>query len=212
MDSHRKFLSVVALIALPLLAGCATANNTQAGAALGGGLGALTGAVIGSQTGHAGGGALIGAATGALAGGLVGNAEDARDERDAAIAHAQYVQATNQATARALTNYDLVMMTQNSVSDDVIITAIHSRGGRFDLSPAAIIQLKQSGVSDRVILSMQSAGPTSYVPGAPAVIAPPVTEVVVVEPRPTFGMGVVVGPRRYWGPHYHRHWSHRHGW
>jgi hypothetical protein len=204
MDSRLCTLATLCGAAMTLC-GCAAGPNTTAGTAIGTGIGALTGAVIGSQTGHAGGGALIGAATGALAGGLVGNAEDARDERDAAIAHAHAVEAANYQAAQAMTNYDLVMMTQSGVSDDVIISAVNSRGGRFDLSPTALVQLKQSGVSDRVILSVQRAGaspPPSYVPAA--YVPPPVTEVVVVRPRPVVGVGVVVGPRRHW----HRHHCH----
>ena len=86
----RNQNSLVAAILGLALAGCQNMNNTQSGALLGTGLGATTGAIIGNASGHAGGGALIGAAAGALAGGLVGNAEDAREERDVAVAHAQY--------------------------------------------------------------------------------------------------------------------------
>src|SRR5204863_6467413 len=83
------------------LSGCAHMNNTQSGALAGTGLGAFTGAIIGSASGHPGAGAAIGAATGMVAGGLVGNAEDAREDRDAAVAHAQYQSARSEAMARA---------------------------------------------------------------------------------------------------------------
>jgi outer membrane protein with glycine zipper len=197
-------LSISGLLALT--SGCAAGRNTTAGTAIGTGLGALTGAAIGNQTGHAGGGALIGAATGALAGGLIGNAEDARDERDAAIAQSRYERAVQQANAQAMNNSDLVLMTQSGVSDDVIITAVNTRGGHFDLSPGAIVQLKNSGVSDRVILAVQSARtavPPLILPGSPTYL--PAPEVIVVPARPTIGFGVMVGPRHYWGPHRHRH-------
>src|SRR6516162_1794426 len=108
----------VLLAALGLaLAGCQNMNNTQTGAAVGGGLGALTGAVIGEASGHAGGGALIGAAAGALAGGLVGNAEDKREERDAAVAQAEYEHAQTQALAQAVTISDVVTMAHSGVGD-----------------------------------------------------------------------------------------------
>src|SRR5262249_24091675 len=99
MNASRKaiFASALALT----LAGCANMNNTQSGALLGTGLGATAGAIVGSASGHAGGGALIGAAAGAVTGGLVGNAEDAREERDAAVAHAQYANARSQVLAQA---------------------------------------------------------------------------------------------------------------
>src|SRR5262245_64970259 len=102
------------------VAGCQNMNNTQSGALLGTGLGATTGAIIGSESGHAGGGALIGAAAGALAGGLAGNAVDAREERDAAIAQAQYHQAQAQAAQQAMTTADVADMVHAGLSDDVI--------------------------------------------------------------------------------------------
>lgn len=195
-------LSVIGTISL--LCGCAsTGHNTVAGAAVGTGIGALSGTIIGSQTGHAGNGMAIGAATGALAGGLIGNAEDARDERDAAIA-----QASNEQIAQmALTNSDLLLMTQSGVGDDVIVEAVLTRGGRFDLSPLGIVHLKNSGVSDRVILAIQKAqsqAPSIVVAGSGTHVVPAVTEVVVVPARPMVGVGVVLGPRPYWGPAHHR--------
>ena len=39
---------------------------------------------------------------------LVGNAEDAKEEKDAAVAHAQYEQARTQAIANAVTEADVV--------------------------------------------------------------------------------------------------------
>jgi hypothetical protein len=196
---------------LILLSGCASGPHTTAGTAIGTGLGAVTGALIGSQGGDAASGAMIGAATGALAGGLVGNAEDARDERDAAVSQLHYERAAQH--ARALTNADLVMMAQNGVGDDVIINAINTRGGRFDLSPAAIIQLKNQGLSDRVLLSVQSAGsatPPVFVPAGPPVLVPPPVTQVVVAPRPAIGFGFMVGHHHH-GYHHHGR-RHRHRW
>src|SRR5690348_3114303 len=105
------------------LAGCANMNNTQSGAVGGTALGAVAGAIVGEATGHPGAGALIGAATGATAGALVGNAEDKREERDAAVAHAQYESARNQAIARAVTEADVVTMTRSHVGEAVIINS-----------------------------------------------------------------------------------------
>ena len=208
MQRHLFALTICGLVSL--LSGCAAGYNTTGGTVLGAGLGALTGAVIGDHTGHAGGGALIGAATGAVAGGLLGNAEDAREERDVAVAQAHYERASQQAHERAMKNADLVLMTQNGISDDVIISSVNNRGGLFDLSPAAIIQLKNSGISDRVILAVQSAGAPPP-PGMMQANGPyppvPMTEVVVV-PRPVASFGVMVGPGRpHYGPH-PRHWHH----
>src|SRR5262245_8960439 len=172
MVAFRQF-GVVAVAVL--MAGCQNMNNTQSGALVGSGLGAATGAIIGEASGHAGGGALIGAAAGALAGGLAGNAADAREERDAAVAHAQYAQAHSQAIAQAVTDADVVTMTRSGVGDDVIINSIRTRGCRWNSAPENVIALKQQGVSDRVIEAMQNSGLHMPAPAAPppVVYAPP---------------------------------------
>jgi outer membrane lipoprotein SlyB len=182
-------------------------NDTATGAVVGGGLGAVTGALIGGRD-HRGGGALIGAGVGALTGGLVGNAVDQADRRAAATGTAVVAQANAQVAAMAVTNFDLVEMTRAGVGDDVIISTIRSRGGRFDLSPGGLIALKQSGVSDRVVMAAQSAGPSAsaYVaPAAPAIIAPP--PAVYVQPAPVIYFHSGWG----WGHHHHHHgWRHGH--
>jgi uncharacterized protein YcfJ len=201
----------VAVCLLAGTCGCRQFGNTEAGALVGTGLGATTGAIIGSGSGRPGAGALIGAATGAVAGGLVGNAADAREERDAAVAQAQYAQAQAHAAQQALTTSDVVSMSQSGVSDDVIVNAVQTRGCRFSGDPQSIIHLKQAGVSDRVIQAMQSSGvhvphpvPTAAPPVVytPAPVYAPPPPVVIVGPRPY----PYYGPRRYWGPPpYHRH-------
>ena len=191
----RRWIQSLALAPLPLLlAGCYAPNHTAAGMGNGAGIGALAGVIIGHQSGHTGTGALIGAATGAFAGGLIGNAEDAREERDAALYHAQLVEQNR----NMMTNYDLVRMTQSGISDDVIIGTMHSRGGRFDLSPDAMISLKSSGVSDRVLLAVQQNGAAP----PPPIVDPPH---MVVVPPPPVGVGVVVAPRPI-HVHPRRHW------
>lgn len=198
-----------AILSLTAICGCRQFGHTEAGALAGTGLGAVTGAVIGAGSGHAAGGALIGAATGAVAGGLVGNAVDAQEERDAAVAQAHYAQAQAAVAQHALSSGDVIAMTQNGVSDDVIVGSLRSRGCRFSGDPQSIIQLKQAGVSDRVIQAMQSNGAAVAVPAPGAVVytpgytAPP--PVVIVGPRPP--PAYYWGPRgRYWGPPgpYHR--------
>ncbi|MBS0261692.1 MAG: hypothetical protein JSS02_07005 [Planctomycetes bacterium] len=185
------------------LAGCANMNNTQSGALAGTGLGAVTGAIIGEATGHPGAGAAIGAATGAVAGSLVGNAEDQKEEREVAVAHAQYETARQEAIARAITESEVVRMTQHHVGDEVIINAIRTRGCLWDSTPDALIRLKQQGVSDRVIQAMQTTGVHVSTAG-------PVPPPVYYAPPPPAGV-VVVGPG-YYGPRYgyrrpyYRHW------
>jgi uncharacterized protein YcfJ len=87
MRHKSLFLSMLAIAAMLVAAGCETATPTQRGAAVGAGLGAIGGAIIGNQVhGQSGEGALIGAAAGGLAGALIG---DAKSQQDARAATAQ---------------------------------------------------------------------------------------------------------------------------
>ena len=137
------------------LTGCRNLNHTQRKALLGSGLGAAAGAIIGHQTGNRDKGALIGALAGGVGGGLLGNAQDKRVERDAALDHAYNQEQARRANQKAVTNSDIVDLTRNGVSDQIIISTIKDRGGRFDTSPGAIVYLKDSFVSDTVIQTMQ---------------------------------------------------------
>ncbi len=205
MTNSRNAILLAALGLI--LSGCRNMNNTESGTLVGTGLGATAGALIGNVSGHAGGGALIGAAAGALTGALAGNAEDAREERDEAVAHAQYANARSHALAEAVTASDVITMSRSGVGDDVIVNSIRTRGCRWNSSPDNVIALKQYGVSDRVIETMQNTGlrPVVAVPRA-GVYGPAPPPVVVVEPG-------YYGPRPYWGPRpyyygrpYYRRW------
>jgi uncharacterized protein YcfJ len=173
-------------------------NDTASGTVLGGALGAVSGAIIGGHKDR-GEGALIGAGVGALTGNLLGRSKDRADERQAAYGTAVAAQATQQAAAMAVTNYDLVSMTRAGVSEDVMISTMRSRGARLDMSPQGLISLKQSGVSDRVLLAAQDLNQRpAYVYGS----APVVTRVV---PAPSTVI-VTPAPRWHWHhPHYHHH-------
>ena len=177
-------------------------NDTVQGTVVGGGLGAITGAVIGGRK-QRGEGALIGAGVGALAGGLLGRSADVADQRQAAAGAAVTAQANAQVAALAVTNYDLVEMTRAGLSEDLIISTMQSRGGRFDMSPAGLISLKQNGVSDRVVIAAQSSGAPRYAPPAPAVSQPPV---MYVQPAPVIRFYGGHG----WGRHHHYHGYHGH--
>lgn len=177
-------------------------NDTAEGTVLGGGLGALAGAIIGSSNGQSPEGALIGAGVGAITGNLLGRSQDAADRQQAAVGYNVAQQANARAAAQAVTNYDLIQMTAAGLDESVIAGAIDSRGGRFDLSPSGLIQLKQNGVSDRVVRRAQQAT------GLPSAIAPAQPATVVVErpvyyyPRPASRVHVHYG---FGGPRYGRH-------
>ncbi len=185
---YRQLITA-ALLASGLCAGCHPQNHAEKNALVGSTAGALLGGVIGHQSGNTGDGAILGALAGGLTGAVLGNAQD---ERDAAIAQAAYAESAN-----AVTNFDLIRMTQSGVADDVIINTVKARGGRIDLSPDAVIELKANGVSDRVVVEIQKAA--QPVSAAEYVVAsPPGPGVVVVHP---VTVGVGVGPY-----HHHRHW------
>jgi len=216
---RSSFIPCLSCALVLFVAGCRTTSHAQDGALLGAGLGTAAGAIIGHQSGHTQGGALLGALTGAVVGGIAGDAEDARDERDAAIAHSQYQQeeAAYRASKVAVNNLDLIDMADAGLSDQVILNAIQTRGGQLDLSPSAIIELKQHRVSDAVILSLQQSNrgyasprPNPYAYSSTTVITPAPT--VYIAPRPAIGISIGARPYyRYHGHHgpYHRHYGPR---
>jgi hypothetical protein len=185
-------------------------NDTASGTFLGGVMGAITGAVIGGRK-HGGQDALIGAGVGAITGNLVGRSKDRADEQRAAAGAAAVGQMNAQAAATAVTNYDLLQMAHAGISDDVIISTMRSRGARVDLSPQALIALRQQGVSDRIVIAAQQMGNgQGYVAGAPpygtTVVSeiPPPPAVIVERPYPYWYY-----PRPYYGcygrGYYHPH-------
>jgi hypothetical protein len=150
-ENAARFSGSALLVALVLTCGCASMNNTEAGALGGGAIGAGTGALVGNAVGHTGGGALIGAGVGALSGGLIGHAiDDSEKKQDAKLAAATAVPPRG-----PLGLTDVVSMAQQHISDDVIINQIRATGSVYSLSAGDIIWLKQNGVSDEVVREMQ---------------------------------------------------------
>jgi hypothetical protein len=180
-----KTFRLLGAAALPLVlsCGCSSMSNTDQGILGGGAVGAGTGAIIGHAAGNTGAGALIGAGVGALTGGLIGHAEDKREQKEAiAAAQAQQIGLT-----------DIVQMTQQHISDQVIISQIHSSHSVYQLSAQDTIWLKQNGVSDVVITEMMATArcyPRRVYTAAPVYGEP----VYVVEPPPPpVAVGVGVG-------------------
>jgi hypothetical protein len=198
MQDIIRVLSISLLLAFGLT-GCSSMNHTQRSSLAGSALGTTAGAVIGHQSGHGPAGAAIGAVAGGVTGALTGSAQD---ERDAAVMRAEYAESQLDSQT-GMTNDDLIRMRRGGLSDDAIISAVRSRGGRFDLSPDALITLKQSDVSDRVIREIQSGGAsgseTTYLADSSSRSA----HIVVVprlltgyRVRPAVRRPVVVRPRR----------------
>jgi hypothetical protein len=80
--------------------------------------------------------------------------------------------------AEGLTNVDVIKMVKATLGEDVILRAIESASQRhFDLSTDGLIQLKVAGVTDRIILVMQSDG--KILP-----VAPPAPVSAPIPPKP----------------------------
>jgi hypothetical protein len=161
----RRLLGV-ALLSSTALCGCAGMSNTDKGVLGGGAVGTGAGAAIGSLTGHTGAGAVIGGLTGAVTGGLIGNAADEKEHKEAAARWA--------AAHPPLGLQDVATMTQQGVSDDVIISQIQSTGTVYTLTADQIVWLKQSGVHDCVIRAMQMTAnyPRRVYTAAPVYVVP----------------------------------------
>lgn len=65
------------------------------------------------------------------------------------------------ATAGALTNKDIVAMSTAGLGDDVLLAKIATSSTSFDTSPETLIQLKKSGLSDRLLAAMAKGGSTT---------------------------------------------------
>jgi outer membrane lipoprotein SlyB len=183
-----------------LLTGCqnpdGTTNNAATGALAGGAVGALTGAAIGGR--HGGQDALMGTAAGVLAGGLIGLIMD-NEQKDRLKAQAPQTYA-HVDLGQPLSVPDVKALAKAGITEDVIISQIANSHTVYHLSSADIIDLRDSGVTDKVINfmintpSMVAATP----PPAPAVaVAPPgaPVETVAVAPGPDY---VWVGGEYVW--------------
>ncbi len=145
---------VVTLTLAAAVVGCET--KAQTGAAAGAGGGALLGGVIGHQSGHAAGGAVIGGLLGAGGGYLAGNQMDKNDrkkekERDRALESRP-----SSSAVAAVTKQDVINWSARNTSDDVIISRLRQSGSTFYLTAADEKELRDNGVSPRVIDAMRA--------------------------------------------------------
>jgi hypothetical protein len=177
-------------------------DRTATGALVGAGAGATAGALI-AGNGHGAEGALIGGGIGAVTGGLIGHS---LDEEERARLRAQSPQTYARVDqGQPLGISDIKALSQAGINDDVIISQIRNTHTTYHLSPADIIDLHNSGVSQRVIdfmintPSLAGAAPAPPPPMSSTVVAvappaPPV-ETVYVAPGPAY---VWVGGNWIW--------------
>ncbi len=180
------YLFATAMLGLSL-SGCMNPQGQPDYTASGALAGAATGAVIGSTARHSGAGSLVGAAVGAVAGGAIGHGMDQTQQvRNAQIAQAQQQTQPTQ----PLSLDDIKSLSRSKVSDDLIISQIRNSRTIYHLSTAHIIDLKRSGVSDRVIdfmINTPSMLQSATVTTAPATPPPaPLVEPMVVAPAPDY--------------------------
>jgi len=165
---------------LILASGCSTMNNTEAGAVGGGVIGAATGALVGAAATRNPFGALIGAGIGAAAGAgtgaAIGHAEDKAEQRSVQNYEKARADAIYAAQHPPVSLEEIANLTRQRLSDEIIMAHIQNSGSTYILYTEQITYLKQQGVSDRVILFMQSRPP------------------VVMPPSRVYGPGPVVAP------------------
>ncbi len=191
MKKQTMVLTIASLAVV--LTGCVnpdgSQNNTGSGALIGGVFGALTGAAIGGR-GHGGQDALIGMATGALAGGLIGNSADREQEARLKAEAPQTYARVDQGQPLSIT--DVKALAKAGISEDVIISQIKASRTVYHLSAPDIIDLRDSGVTDKIVNYMiDTAAVDASVPAASTVVVqqapPPVpVETVVVAPTPGY--------------------------
>jgi len=229
-------LTLALAVSAVVLTGCqnpdGTQNNTGSGALIGGAMGAITGAAIGGPR-HGGEGALIGAAAGLIAGGLIGNSMD--QEQQARLrqqAPQTYVRVDQ---GQPLGVADVRALARAGINDDVIISQIRNSRTVYHLSAADIIDLRDAGVTDKVVNYMINTPATAgdAAPASTVVVQeappPPPVETVVVAPGPDYvwiggeyewsGISWVwVGGHWCYPPYPHavwvggRAWHDRYGW
>ena len=181
-----------------VLAGCTSPydgspDRTGTGALTGGAIGAGAGALIGSASGHAGEGALIGSAVGLITGGLVGHSMDQEEQaRLRAQAPVTYQRVEQ---GQPLSIADIKALAKAGISEDIIISQLRASHSVYRLSTADIIDLRDSGVSNKVIdymINTESSSSAVQPAPAPQVVyvqqapPPPRVETVVVSPGPGY--------------------------
>lgn len=166
-----KFVPAPALLVFVFaaLSGCRSPYYADRGALLGGLSGAGIGAAIGDASGNAGPGAVLGTAIGTMAGAAIGDSIDA----DLARSRAEIEARMGRQMQGAAKIEDVVAMTQAGLSEDVIATHIRASGVAQPLQVGDLIYLRNQGVSDFVIQTMQQTPQPQVAQAAYVAVAPP---------------------------------------
>jgi hypothetical protein len=138
----RRILSTL-ILSIAFLTSCE--NKAETGALIGTGVGIGAGALISPTPA----GVLIGGAVGAVGGALIGAALDSSDRNTIQRHSPQTMNKINR--GEQLSVSDIKKMSQVGISDDKIIGTIQSTGSVYHLSTSDVEDLKNAGVSRRVI-------------------------------------------------------------
>jgi cellobiose-specific phosphotransferase system component IIB len=112
-----------------------------------------------------------------------------RAAADSSPSAAEYIEASAAAVAPqfAITNADIVELTQAGMTSKLICKLIHSTAHRFQIGPKSLVDLKRAGVSEDVMLAMLESTPALTDAAAADRLAPNLTvrtPSVVAQPLP----------------------------
>ena len=205
----RRYGHVVSVAVMGIAtSGCMSPSGRPDYTASGALAGGATGAIVGSMARHPGPAPLVGAAVGAVLAGLIGHGMDQTQETQLRAQAPQTMQRVEQ--SQPLTVADVKALAKAGLGDDLIISQIRNSRTVYHLSTADIVDLKTSGVSEKIIdfmintpTQVQSAQVAGVVGTAPP---QPHVEQVVVAPGPEYlwvgGAWVWFGDRWVWHPGY----------
>jgi hypothetical protein len=209
MKRYGHFL-LVAVFGISV-AGCYSPQGRPDYTASGALAGGATGAIIGSMARHPGSGGLVGGAVGAIVGGLIGHGMDQEQEARLRAQAPQTMQRIDQ--GQPLTVADVKSLAKAGIGDDLIISQIRNSRTVYYLTTAEIIDLKNAGVSEKIIdfmINTPTQLPLAEVAGVAGPPPPaPLPETIVVAPGPDYvwvgGAWFWLGDRWAW----HRGYWHR---
>jgi hypothetical protein len=190
-----SYLLVVAVVGISV-AGCMSPQGrpdyTDSGALAGG----ATGAIVGGSIAR-GPGAIVGGAVGAIVGSIIGHGMDETQEAQLRAQAPQTLQRVEQ--SEPLTVVDVKSLVKAGISDDLVISQIRNSRTVYYLTTADIIDLKNAGVSERIIdfmINTPTQIPSAQVAGVAGPPPPaPLPETIVVAPGPDY---VWVGGAWFW--------------
>lgn len=154
----KRMILAVSILGFALVsAGCQNAKSRAVeGAVIGGVLGAATGGIIGHQSNHGGAGAGIGAAVGAITGGLIGSQIEKKGQAGQPVSGTQAGEVTKEAGSSQMSVLQVIELSKQGVTDDIIIDRIKKSNSKFNLSAEDVEYLKKQGISQKVIDAMQA--------------------------------------------------------